>query len=84
LTGFALGFALRDAVSNLIAGVLILVYQPYGYGDKITVAGNSGSVVGINVRYTVLEADGGAVVHAPNSTMFNNSVTVAPRTGEVS
>ena len=82
LTGFALGFALRDAVSNLIAGVLILVYQPYAYGDKITVGGNSGTVVGINFRYTVLEADGGAVVHVPNNTMFSNSVTVAPGTGE--
>lgn len=81
LTGFALGFALRDAVSNLIAGVLILVYQPYGYGDKITVGGNSGTVAGINFRYTVLDADGGTVVHVPNSIMFSNSVTVVPRTG---
>ena len=60
---FALGFALRDAVSNLIAGVLILLYQPFGYGDKITVGGNSGTVTGINFRYTVLKADGGAVVN---------------------
>ncbi len=82
LTGFALGFALRDAVSNLIAGVLILLYQPFGYGDKITVGGNSGTVIGINFRYTVLEADGGTIVHVPNSTMFSNSVKVAPRTGE--
>ena len=34
LSGFALGFALRDAVSNLIAGVLILLYRPFSYGDK--------------------------------------------------
>ncbi|MFT4562964.1 MAG: small conductance mechanosensitive channel [Gammaproteobacteria bacterium] len=81
LTGFALGFALRDAVSNLIAGVLILVYQPFGYGEKITVAGNSGTVIGINFRYTVLEAGGGTVVHVPNSTMFSNSVTVEAETG---
>ena len=78
LTGFALGFALRDAVSILIAGVLILLYQPVGYGDKITVGGNSGTVIGINFRYTVLEADGGTVVHVPHSTMFSNSVTVEP------
>ncbi len=83
LTGFALGFALRDAVSNLISGVLILLYQPFGYGDKITVGGNSGTVIGINFRYTVLEADGGTIVHVPNSAMFSNSITVAPRTGEV-
>ena len=84
LTGFALGFALRDAVSNLIAGVLILLYQPFGYGDKITVSGNSGTVIGINFRYTVLKADGETVVHVPNSTMFSNSVTVEPGTGEAS
>jgi small-conductance mechanosensitive channel len=84
LTGFALGFALRDAVSNLIAGLLILLYQPFGHGDKITVGGNRGTVIGVNFRYTVLEAEGGAIVHVPNGTMFSNSVTVAPRTGEAS
>ena len=84
LIGFALSFALRDAVSNLIAGVLILLYQPFGYGDKITVGGNSGTVISINFRYTVLEADGGTIVHVPNSTMFSKSVEVAPPTGEVS
>lgn len=67
LTGFALGFALRDAVSNLIAGVLILLYQPFGLGNKITVGGNSGAVVGINFRYTVLEADGQAIIHVPKA-----------------
>ena len=82
LTGFALGFALRDAVSNLIAGLLILLYQPFGLGDKIKVGGNSGAVISVNFRYTVLEADDGSTVHVPNSTMFSNSVTVAPRTGE--
>ena len=82
LTGFALGFALRDAVSNLVAGVLILVYQPFRYGDKITVAGNSGTVIGINFRYTVLETGSVTVTHVPNSTMFSNSVTVEAGTGE--
>ena len=67
----------------LIAGVLILFYQPFGYGDKITVSGNRGTVIGINFRYTVLEADGGAVIHVPNSTMFSNSVTVEAGTGDV-
>lgn len=81
LTGFALGFALRDAISNLVAGVLILVYRPFAYGDNITVAGNSGTVVATNFRYTVLRTDNGAVVHVPNGTMFSNSVTVAPANG---
>ena len=84
LTGFALGFALRDAVSNLIAGLLILLYQPFGPGDKIKVGGNSGTVIDINFRYTILKADDGTIVHVPNGTMFSNPVTVAPPTGEAS
>ncbi len=79
LSGFAVGFALRDALSNLIAGVLILIYQPYRHGDVITVAGNSGKVIAINFRYTVVKAEGGAVIHVPNGTVFSNSVSVAPR-----
>ena len=82
LTGFALGFALRDAVSNLIAGLMILLYQPFGQGDKIKVGGNSGTVIVVNFRYTVLRADDGTIVHVPNSTMFSNPVAVTPRTGE--
>ena len=35
LAGFAIGFALRDAVSNTLAGVLVLMYQPFRVGDDI-------------------------------------------------
>lgn len=75
LTGFALGFALRDAVSNLLAGVLIILYQPFRTGDRIEVAGSAGTVVGINLRYTVLDA-GDKRILVPNSNLFSNSVTV--------
>lgn len=75
LTGFALGFALRDAVSNLLAGVLIILYQPFRSGDRIEVAGSAGRVVGINLRYTVLDA-GDRRILVPNSNLFSNSVVV--------
>src|SRR5262249_50756169 len=34
LTGFALGFALKDALSNMLAGVLILSYRPFLHGQR--------------------------------------------------
>jgi hypothetical protein len=37
LTGFALGFALRDAVSNLLSGALIMLDRPFADGDRISV-----------------------------------------------
>jgi len=75
LTGFALGFALRDAVSNLLSGVLIMIYRPFRHGDTITVAGAQGRVTGIDFRYTVLDA-GERHYLVPNSTLLSNAVTV--------
>lgn len=43
---------------------------------KLTVAGNSGTVVAVNFRYTVPTSDETTIVHVPNSTMFDNSVIV--------
>ncbi len=34
LTGFALGFALKDTISNLLSGVLILLYRPFVKGNR--------------------------------------------------
>jgi small-conductance mechanosensitive channel len=75
LTGFALGFALRDSISNLIAGVLILVYQPFTINSRIKVAGYEGTVVSIDLRYTVIESEGAKVL-IPNSKLFTNPITV--------
>ena len=75
LTGFALGFALRDALSNTLAGILILIYCTYKINDKIAVAGFEGIVTKINLRYTTLQAEDAKVL-IPNATMFSNPVKV--------
>ena len=79
LSGFALGFALKDALSNFLAGALILIYRPFGKGDKISVSGGEGEVVEVNFRYTVL-LDSGNTYLIPNSTLFTNLIRVAGRT----
>jgi len=75
LTGFALGFALRDAVSNLLAGVLILVFRPFRYGDHIEVASCAGRVIDVDLRYTTVQGDGQKFL-IPNQTMYQSTVTV--------
>ena len=79
LTGFALGFALKDIVSNALAGLLTLIYKPFHHGDEISVSGSEGRVTRIDLRYTVLESDT-AVYLVPNSTLFTNSIKVNGRT----
>lgn len=75
LSGFAMGFALKDALSNLLAGSMILIYQPFLIGDRISVSGCEGIVVKIDLRYTVLKGDSQRYL-IPNSSLFVNSITV--------
>ena len=75
LVGFAVGFALKDAISNALAGVLLLVYDPFKRGDVIAVAGKQGTVVEIDMRYTTLDAAEQRIL-VPNSQLLNNVVVV--------
>lgn len=75
LGGFALGFALRDAIGNVLAGALILIYQPFRTGQRISVAGFEGEVEEVNLRYTFLKAGGDRFL-IPNQMLFTHPVKV--------
>ena len=75
LTGFALGFAFKDTISNILSGVLILLYRPFNINDKIKVAGHEGKVISVDLRYTKLESEEGNVL-IPNSKCFTDPVVV--------
>jgi len=75
LTGFALGFAFRDVLSNLLAGILLLLFRPFGIGDHISVSGLEGEVNNIELRYTILKQPG-KIVLIPNSNLFTNPILV--------
>lgn len=73
LSGFALGFAARDMLSNLLGGMLILFYHPFRRGDRISVAGSEGVVRQINLRYTLLDC-GDRQILIPNSILLNTQI----------
>jgi small-conductance mechanosensitive channel len=73
LTGFALGFAMKDILSNLMSGLLILLYRPFGINDQITVTGLEGLVTEIDLRYTRLEKRGQTYL-IPNSLLITNTI----------
>jgi len=75
LTGFALGFALKDIISNLLSGVLILLYRPFKVGNRIIISGYEGIIISINLRYTELDAEGKKIL-IPNSKLFTDPITV--------
>jgi small conductance mechanosensitive channel len=80
LTGFALGFALKDVLSNFLAGVLILLYRPFELNDHIIVAGSEGIVTEIDLRYTTLQKEGQKFL-IPNSVLITNTISVLERNG---
>ncbi len=75
LAGFTIGFALQDISRNFVAGILMLVRQPFGVGDAVEVAGYAGSVLDINVRDTVLKTWNGEKVILPNMDVFASPIT---------
>lgn len=75
LTSFALGLALKDAISNLVSGIMIVLYKPIKLGDKIEMSGTKGTVVDFNLRYITIKAEG--VSHLiPNSLLLNNKISI--------
>lgn len=78
LTGFAVGFAFKDTLSNILSGVLILLYRPFIIGDKIKIADFEGEVISVDLRYTTLNAEAGLIL-IPNSKCFTDPVTVFKR-----
>lgn len=75
LSGFALGFALKDAVSNLIAGVMIVIYKPCEIGNVIEISGTKGTIIDINLRYLTVSTDTGKCL-IPNSLILNNKLNL--------
>lgn len=78
LTGFALGFALKDIISNTLAGFLVLIFEPFRRSDRISVSSLEGIVTQITLRYTTLE-NGEQQILIPNANLLTNPITVFRR-----
>ena len=75
LSGFALGFALKDAISNLVAGILIVIYKPFEIGSELDISGSYGTVTDINLRYITMKTEDGVCL-VPNSLFLSNKLTL--------
>lgn len=72
----AIGFAFRDILQNFLAGILILLTEPFRIGDQIIVGDYEGTVEDIQIRATNLKTYDGRRVVIPNGDLFTDSVTV--------
>ena len=72
----AIGFAFKDILQNMLAGVLILLRQPFEVGDQIVASGHEGTVERIETRATLIKTYDGRRVVIPNSEVYTNAVVV--------
>ena len=79
----AIGFAFKDILQNFLAGLLILLRQPFTEGDWIKFDGYEGVVQSISTRSTWLRTFNGHDVSIPNGEIFTNPVSVVTRDPDV-
>ena len=72
--GLAIGLALQGTLSNVAAGVMIIVFRPIKLGDFVTVAGQSGTVKDITLNTIELASIGNTQVIIPNSEVWGNVI----------
>lgn len=74
LTGFALGFALKDVLSNLLSGIMLLLYRPFNIGDQIRMGEYEGTIETIRMRDTLVRAHDGRLIVIPNTKLITEVV----------
>ncbi len=73
--GVAVGLALKDSLSNLAGGFIILFSKPMKEGDTIEVDGVTGKVEAISILYTRLVTADNKTVYIPNGTVSQERIT---------
>ncbi len=73
VSSVAIGFAFKDILQNWLAGLLILLRQPFNIDDQIEVNGFEGTVMRIETRATIIRTYDGQRVVLPNSDIYTNA-----------
>ncbi len=74
IAGLTIGFAARDALSNIISGILIFWDRPFVIGDLVDVSGEYGRVERITLRSTRIVTPDGRMLAVPNTEIINRTV----------
>lgn len=74
VVGLTVGFAARDALSNVISGILIFWDRPFVIGDLVEIGGQYGRVDRITLRSTRVVTSDGRMLAVPNTQVINSTV----------
>ncbi|MEA3279021.1 MAG: mechanosensitive ion channel family protein [Thermodesulfobacteriota bacterium] len=80
VVGIAVGFAAKDTLSNLIAGILLIVDRPFEIGDRIEIwdapvgSASWGDVIDIGLRATKIKTTDNIVIIIPNNEIMKRDI----------
>lgn len=77
--GIAIGLALQGTLSNLAAGIMLVVFRPFHIGDRIEAGGIVGTVREVNLFYSELDTDDNVRVVFPNGKLWGEIVKIPSR-----
>ena len=77
--GLAIGLALQGTLSNLAAGIMLVMFRPFGIGDRIEAGGIGGTIREVNLFYSELDTDDNVRIVFPNGLLWGQVVKVPSR-----
>ncbi|HLM53290.1 MAG TPA: mechanosensitive ion channel domain-containing protein, partial [Pseudoxanthomonas sp.] len=72
--GLAIGLALKDSLSNVAAGVMLVTLKPFRVGNIVTIAGQTGTVESVSIFQTVLRGADNQTIVLPNSLITTDPI----------
>jgi small conductance mechanosensitive channel len=77
--GIAVGLALQGTLSNLAAGIMLVLFRPFHIADRIDAGGIIGVVREVNLFYSEIDTDDNVRVIIPNGKLWGEIVRVPSR-----
>lgn len=71
----AIGLALKDSLSNIANGLIIVVIKPFKKGDYVAIGSNEGTIKKISILTTELVTPDNKKIVIPNSIVISGSIT---------
>jgi small conductance mechanosensitive channel len=72
--GLAIGLALQGTLSNVAAGVMILIFRPFKIGDYVEAGGQAGTIQAVTLFITEMVTPQNVQIIVPNSQIWGSSV----------
>ncbi len=72
--GLAIGLAMQGTLSNVAAGVMLLIFRPFKIGDYVEAGGHAGTVKAITLFVTEMATSDNVQIILPNAAIWGSSV----------